>query len=131
MEHFFQAVAAAMIALVLCLALGAQEKHLTVLLSLAACCMVLLIAMRYLEPVVALVQDLSDMCGINTQYIAVILKAVGIGLLAELASLICSDGGNNALGRAVQMLATAAVLWLSIPLIRAVLELIQQMSGVL
>ena len=126
MEHFFQAVAAAMIAIVLCLALGAQEKHLTVLLSLAACCMVLLIAMRYLEPVVALVQDLSDMCGINTQYIA-----VGIGLLAELASLICCDGGNNALGRAVQMLATAAVLWLSIPLIRAVLELIQQMTGVL
>ena len=129
MNTFLQAVALALMAVVLCLTLSGHRKDITILLSLAACCMVLLAAVRYLEPVVALVQNLSEACSIDADYIAVILKAVGIGLIAEIASLICSDGGNSGLGRAVEMLATAAVLWLAVPLVTAVLELIQQMTG--
>lgn len=129
MSQFLQAVALALIAVVLCLALSGHRKDMTILLSLAACCAVLLAAVRYLEPVVALVENLSQACSIDAQYITLILKAVGIGLIAEIASLICSDGGNSALGKAVEMLATAAVLWLAVPLINAVLELIQQMTG--
>lgn len=129
MGAFLQAVAVALMAVVLCLTLSGHSKDMTILLSLAACCVVLLAAISYLKPVVALVQTLSEACSIDAGYIAVILKAVGIGLIAELASLICSDGGNSALGRAVEMLATAAVLWLAVPLITAVLELIQQMTG--
>lgn len=129
MGAYLQAIGLALIAVVLCLTLSNHGKHMTILLSMAACCMVLVMAVQYLEPVVALVQSLSEACSIDAGYIAVILKAVGIGLIAELASLICSDGGNGALGRAVEMLATAAVLWLAVPLITAVLELIQQMTG--
>ena len=118
-----------MIAVVLCLALGAQEKHLTVLLSLAACCMVLLIAMRYLEPVVALVQRLQDMTELDSEMLQILLKAVGIGLIGEIASLICTDAGNAALGKALQFLSAAVILWLSIPLVNALLELLQEMLG--
>lgn len=131
MSQFLQAIAVALVTVVLCLTLSSHEKHITILLSLAACAMVLVMAMRYLEPVVALVQTLADVCGIDADYITLILKAVGVGLLAELASLICSDGGNSALGRAVEMLAAAAVLWLAVPLVTAVMELIQQMMGAL
>lgn len=99
------------------------------LLSLAVCTMVLLVAVNFLKPVVELIKLLQETAGLDHQLLETVLKAVGIGLIAELAGLLCSDAGNAALGRAVEMLATVAVLWLAIPLITQLLELVQKMAG--
>ena len=129
METFFVAIAATLMALVLYLVLRDHGKHMTALLSLAAVCAILVAAIQYLKPVTELIRSLSAASRIDPAYIRVILKAVGVGLIGEIAALVCNDGGNTALARGVEMLTTAAVLWLSIPLINAVLELIQQMTG--
>jgi hypothetical protein len=54
------------------------------------------------------------------------MKYVGIVLLAEIIGHICTDAGNAALGKTVQLLATTAVLWLSLPLFSKLMELIEQ-----
>jgi hypothetical protein len=46
-----------------------------------------------------------------------------------LAGLICTDAGNGALGKALQLLTGAVILWLSIPLIQALIELLSEMLG--
>lgn len=129
MTAFLQAAAGVLIAVVLCAVLSRQGKEITLLLSLAVCCMVLLAAAAYLEPVVALIGTLKDAAQLDGDLFGVILKAVGIGLIAELASLICADSGNGALGRAIEILAAAVILWLSVPLMTALLELVQRLAG--
>ena len=129
MEGVLQASAAVLLAVVLGLVLAKQGKDWALLLTAAVSCMVLAVAASYLQPVLDFVRELQSLSGLDGQLLTVVLKAVGIGLVAEIAALICQDAGNAALGKGVQILASVAVLWLSLPLMRELLELVQTILG--
>lgn len=129
MERFWQAAAGGMLAVILWLILGRQGKDFALVLSLLVCCMILAVVGLYLEPVLDLVQRLEQLGDLQPEWISVMLKALGIGLVVELASLICTDAGNASLGKAIQFLGTSVILWLSIPLINGLLDLITQVLG--
>lgn len=129
MELFLKAAAGALIVVVLGLALAKQEKDVSLLLTIAACCMVVTAAVTYLEPVIDFFRELQTLGQMDSDMIGILLKAVGIGLLAEIVGLICADAGNAALGKALQTLSAAVVLWISIPLLRSLMELIQEILG--
>ena len=121
MSLFWKAAAAVLLAVVLGLSLG-KQKDIGVLLTMAVCCMVAMIAISYLEPVLDFLRELEmqgDMLGI-------LLKAVGIGLVSEIAGLVCTDAGNGSLGKTLQMLGSAVILYLSLPIFTAMLELIRE-----
>lgn len=124
MELYWKAAGAAMLAVVMILMLRRQE--LGVLLALAVCAMVAIAAMDYLQPVKELLEALREMGELDGGLILILLKAVGIGLLTEIASMVCADSGNGSLGKALQLLGTAVILWMSIPLLTALLELIRE-----
>lgn len=129
MDMFLKAVAAALITAVIGLVLEKQGKDMRLLLTLAACTMIGVVTFAYFEPVISFVRRLTEMTKLNADLLAVILKSVGIGILGELAGLICSDAGNAALSKTIQMLTTAVILWLSIPLFESLLDLVQAILG--
>ena len=129
MDLFLKAVAAALITAVIGLVLAKQGKDMLLLLSLSACAMIGAVAFAYLQPVMSFVHRLTEMTKLNTDLLAVILKTVGIGIVGELATLICTDAGNTALAKTVQILTTAMILWLSIPLFESLLDLVQAILG--
>ena len=129
MEIFWKAAAAVLIAVVLGLALGKQEKDISVLLTMAVCCMAAVITISYLEPVLDFLRELEAMGDLQGDMLGILLKAVGIGLVAEIAGMVCTDAGNGSLGKTLQMLGSAAILYLSIPIFNALLKLIQDILG--
>ena len=129
MTAFWQGAAAVLLAVVLGLALGKQGKEASLLLTLAVCCMVSCLAMTYLNPVVDFIQRLQEVAQLDGGMLEILLKAVGIGMIGEISSLICADSGNAALGKALQLLSAAVILWLSIPLLSQLLELLQDILG--
>jgi stage III sporulation protein AD len=129
MELFLQVLAGVLLTVVLGIALGKQNKDMSMVLTLAVCCMVLAAAISYLRPVIEFVQQLEVLGGLDSEMLQIMLKAVGIGLISQIAVLICGDCGNAALGKTIQILASAVVLWLSLPLMRALLEMIQKILG--
>ena len=118
-----------MIAAVLCLSLSKQGKDISLLLSLAVCTMVITAGITYFQPVVEFIEHLQVVGNLNSAILKILLKAVGIGLLAEVTSLVCSDANNAALGKALQIAATAAILWLSIPLLTELMDLLEKILG--
>jgi len=129
MDAFLQCCGAVLRAVILILTLGGKGKDIASVLALFVCTLTLLAALRYLEPVVDFLDTLAQIGNLDRSLISVMLKAVGIGIVSEIASLICGDSGNGSLGKALQILGTAVILWLSIPLFTMVLELIQTMLG--
>lgn len=129
MEGYLQASAAVLLAAVLCLVLGKQGKETAVLLSIGVCCMVCLMAMRYLEPVIDLMRSLRQVSQIAPEYLTVLLKTVGIGLLGEISAIVCADAGNASLGKAAQLLSAAVILWLAAPLVESLMELVANVLG--
>ena len=71
------------------------------------------------------------MGGLDSGTLRILLKAVGIGLVSEIAALVCADAGNSSLGKTVQLLGSAVILWLSLPLFTMLIELLQRIMGAL
>lgn len=124
MGLYWKAVGAVMLAVVMMLMLRRQE--LGILLGIAVCAMAAMAALDYLQPVKELLDSLRSLGDLDGGLISVLLKAVGIGFLTEVAALVCADSGNGSLGRVLQFLGTAVILWMSIPLFSSLLELIQE-----
>ena len=129
MDIFFQAAAGVLIASVLGLTLSKQAKEFSVLMSIAICSLVIVLSITFLEPVLDLVCRLKAVGQLNSQMMQILLKVVGIGLVSEIVGMVCRDAGNESLGKALQMLGTAVILWLSIPVFEALLDLIQDILG--
>lgn len=129
MGTFFQAAAAVLVASVLGLTLAKQGKEMTVLLTIGVCCMVILAAVTFLEPVLELLRQMESLGNLNSEMVQILFKVVGIGLVSEIAAMICTDAGNGSMGKALQILGIAVILWLSIPVFQALLNLVQQILG--
>lgn len=125
MEIFIKAVAAVLITAILCLVLSKQGKDFSLLLTLLVCCIVLAAAVSYLKPVFTFAHRLAEVGQIDAQFFGILLKSVGIALLAEFGELICKDAGNTTLGKTLQILAAAVILWLSVPLLNELIDLME------
>lgn len=129
MNTFLQTVAGVLIAVILGITLSKQSKDWALLLTVLASCLVLMVVIGYLEPVMDFLQQLSTVGDLDGEIFGILLKAVGIGVLSEIAATICQDSGNAALGKGLQLLATVVVLWLSLPLMQGLLDMIQKILG--
>ena len=129
MELFFKGAAGLLITCVLTLVLNRQEKDLGLLLSMAACVMGLTILASFLEPVMTFLKRLQSIGDLNGELLSVLLKAVGIGILSEIAGMICTDSGNSSLGKTMQLLGAAVILWLSLPAFELLMELMTSILG--
>lgn len=122
MSLFWKAAAAVLLAVVLGLSLG-KQKDIGVLLTMG---MVAMIAISYLEPVLDFLRELETLGDLQGDMLGILLKAVGIGLVSEIAGLVCADAGNGSLGKTLQMLGSAVILYLSLPIFTTMLELIRE-----
>ena len=125
MEHFFQAIGAVLIAVILILILRTSDRGIGELLSILVCGMVIVVALRYIQPLTDFLNSLQSIIKADSEMIKILLKSVGISITAEIVELICKDAGNSAMGKTVQILATAVIVCLSIPMLTALMELIK------
>ena len=129
METFLKAVIGILITIILALMLDKQGKDMSVVLVVFVCCVVITAVITYMNPVIDFFRKLQMLSDLDTGMFTVILKAVGIGLLAELTELICADAGKSSLGKSLQILAAAVMLWLSIPLLTQMIDLVESILG--
>lgn len=129
MELFVKSCGVVLLAAILILTLGNRSKDLSMVLGIAVCCMTALIALEYLHPVIDFISQLEEIGGLDHSMVRILLKVVGIGLISEIAALVCSDSGSSSLGKAIKLLGTAVVLWLSLPLYSMMIELLQRILG--
>ena len=125
MDHFLLVVAAVLLAVILVLCLKQSQTGIGQLLSLLVCGMVIISAAAYIKPVIEFVNSVQRMSMVDSGMLNILFKVVGVSVTAEIAELICSDSGNSAMGKTVQFMASAVVVWLSIPLMSSLLELIE------
>ena len=126
MDTFFRLVGGVLFAVVLGVTLSRQSQDITLVLSVGVCCMVVMAAAVFLTPVMDLIRRLQQLAQLEEGALNTVLKAVGIGLVGEIAALVCGDAGNAALSKAVQIATASAVLWLSVPLMEELLVLIRE-----
>lgn len=129
MTLFLQVCGAVLLAVILVLTLKSHGKDIGTILAIAVCCMVALAAIEYLQPVLSFLESLENLGGLDGDMVTTLLKATGIGIITEIANLVCKDAGNESMGKSMQLLGTAVILYLSMPLFTTLIELLQKILG--
>lgn len=125
MDIYLKAVCGILVCTVICLILAKQGKDFSVLLILSVCTLVIGAAVSYLKPVFDLIDRLAVLGQVNTEMLTILLKAVGIAIISEVTGLVCTDAGTGSMGKALQILASAVILWLAIPLFNQLIDLVE------
>ena len=129
MGVFLKISAGVLVASVLTLVLSGYCKDISLLLTLFVCAVVLIAASVYLEPIIDFAQRLIQLGNISQDYLNVLLKITGIGLISQISGLICSDTGNQSMAKVLQIATTTVIICISVPLLEEILTLIETILG--
>lgn len=124
-----QIYAVVLVSVILILTFEKNEKQIGTALSVLTTCLVLWASIMYLEPIINFIRQIESMTLIDHEMFGVLLKVSGMGVITEIANLICTDSGNASLGKAVQLLGISIILWLSLPLFSSLVSLLQEILG--
>lgn len=98
----------------------------SLMIALAACVAVVGGFMVFLAPLVSDVQDIFSQAGISDSYISLIFKAAAVCFITQITCEICRDSGENAIASAAEMWGRGAVTFMSLPVLKALLERINE-----
>ncbi|GAV22376.1 stage III sporulation protein AD [Carboxydothermus pertinax] len=111
-----------LIATTLALVVKRERPEIAVLLSVATGVVVFLLLMDKIAAVVEVFTGLGERAGLNSLYLGIIFKIIGISYLAEFGAQICRDAGEGAIAQKIELAAKIMVIILAIPILMAVLE---------
>lgn len=112
------AVAAALCAVVV----KEQAKGIGLALAMTAGALLLTMALGAVESVKDLMDELGELAGLSPAVLAPVIKTVGIAILTRIAAAVCRDAGEGGIAAAAETAGAALALWVSLPLLRAVLD---------
>ncbi len=128
MMDIFSIAACAVCAVVFGALVKRSNKEYAVLAGTAACVAILLAAMGELAPLVSQVKGLTESSGLPGEVLPSVLKAVGIAIVAQLASNVCRDAGESALAGTVDLAGKVAILTVSLPLFKTILAYLEEIA---
>ena len=129
MDIYLKVTAGILVTAIMCLVLAKYGADISILLTLAVCCMVVGVAVSSLSPVLEFAARLVETGRLEHGLLTVFLKVIGIGLISQFAGLICADAGNQSLSKALQLMTTAIILCLSTPILEEMLSLLENLLG--
>lgn len=101
-----------------------SKPEYSMLLSMGTCVCIFVYLLTKLEIVVDYVAKIESALQLDEGYIKLLMKMIGITYVAQFASEVCKDAGYAAIGTQVEMFGKVSVLFVSMPLMLALLETI-------
>lgn len=115
-------IALCIITALLTLTLRGQRPEFAMLLSLGCGIFVLLALMGQMKEIITGLEKIMSGLSEQSDLTAIILKALGICIVAELGSQCCRDAGEAAIAAKVELVAKAALVLMSMPVFTSLME---------
>ena len=127
-QNLLQIIVLGILAVVFATVLKKYAPDLSILLSMGATVVIGILFLRLFQPVLAFLEELRELTGLEPALLEPVLKCLGISLLSQICINVCTDAGQNAIGKMIQISACILCLYISLPLFRGVLSLMGGMG---
>lgn len=104
-----------MVAALLSTFIRKERAELSMVIGIAAGMIIFYYMLTQISVVVRFITELLDMVAIEESYYMQLLKMLGIAYVAEFASSICRDAGQQSIAGMVELFAKISIVALSIP----------------
>lgn len=101
------------------------NKEISVTLSIAAVAICALVIIGSVSDVISGLNSIFKVIGIDTAYLSVSFKALGICYVCELSSSSCRDCGESALASIIDISGKVAISLLCLPLLEKLTDVVK------
>ena len=112
------------IALLLSVLLRNYRSEFSLLIVICASIVIFIMISEDLHTIVMRFSEITEGVTGTKQYINLMLKVLGISLIAQLLSDLCRDSGESALATQTETAAKVIILIISFPLFESVIEIV-------
>lgn len=114
-------------ATILCVILKEEKKEFALLVSIIAGIGILLFVMTKMSLVIDMLYELTEKSGINSSFLIILLKVIGIAYLVEFGKNICIDSGQSAIATKLEIAGKVSVVVISLPIFSSLISLITEL----
>lgn len=94
-------------------------------ISIAACAVILYLVITSLSPLLGFISELAEEAHTESAYLAVMMKALAVCYITGLAAESCRDSGEGAIAAKIELAGRTAVLLISVPLLKAIVDIVR------
>jgi stage III sporulation protein AD len=123
----YTAAAAAVAAVFLGLLFQNEKKEYGLLLSIGICCVIFVGSIGKLQTVIDTLMEMKELSGLDSAYLVILLKMIGIAYVAEFSAGLCRDSGYSAVASQIELFGKLSLLGISMPVLQALLETVCEM----
>ncbi len=109
---------------VLCVIVRQYRPDAALGVSIACGAVIMTAVMTMLAPSVQAITELTSAAGLEDGYAQVLLKALAVCYITQLAADSCRDAGEGAIASKIELAGKAAVVVISLPVFAALAELV-------
>ena len=127
MEDLIRLTAVCVTGAVLAVFVKKSSPDMGLLVTLAVCAAVLAVLFVPLGEVLELLRQMADASGMPEEVFTPLMKTLGIAILCRMGGDICRDAGQSAMASLVEMSGAVGTILVSVPLLRAVWDMLQSL----
>lgn len=120
-------IAIALISLALIMLLKQYRPELALLASVASALILLIYGVAKSGEIISAVRTMTEQAGIDEQNVMLVLKALGICYIVQIAKDICADSGQTALADRIDFIGKVTVVAMSLPMLTQILGIVTQL----
>ena len=115
MKAIFKIGLIGIVAAILGVFIKKERMELSLLISISACVLIFFYILTQIGVILEFMGELLDMVAVEETYYIQLLKMLGVAYVAEFASSICKDAGQQSIAGMIELFAKISIVALSIP----------------
>ena len=127
--QLFALLALCLVAAAGAIVLGQYKKEYAIAVTVAAGAMLITATASFvIRPITEIVDKLRN-AGVNTEFLFVAIKALGLGYVTQFIADTCRDFGQTSLAAKAEFVGRAAMFVISLPLINSLFDAVASLVG--
>jgi len=101
-----------------------EKSEYSTFIAITVCICIFFYLLTKVETLLAFVKRIEVLIPVDSKYVGILVKMVGITYVAEFATNICKDAGYAAIASQIEIFAKLSILVVSVPVLGAFLEMV-------
>ena len=115
------------VTIIIAMAMKQGKAEYATFVSFTGCILIAWIAVRLLEGITGSLERLERLLNLDMEYVALLMKMIGVTYLSEFASSLCKDAGYSAVAGQIELVGKLTILTIGMPIVFALFEMMVDM----
>ena len=127
MDILLKIAAVGVTASVMAMVLKKNSPEIALLLTVATASLIMFAAVEVISEVLEFLRTILEYTSLSEDIFGIVLKAVAIAIITKIASDVCKDAGQSASSSAIELVGSATVLYIALPLFETMIQMINSL----